>query len=127
MGAIVDAVNARLRRAERNLPRSVRLEVREAAPVKTGELARSITADARLRGAVLTVTVGSDLVQAATTNSGAKPHTIRPRRARALRFQVGGRTVYAASVQHPGNKGSRWFEQAVARWPDMARYEITRP
>lgn len=127
MGAIVDAVNARLRRAERNLPRSVRLEVREAAPVKTGELARSITATATLRGPVLTVTVGSDLVQAATTNSGARPHTIRPRRARALRFTVRGRVVYAKSVRHPGNRGTHWFDRAVEKWPDMVRYEITRP
>lgn len=34
-----------------------------------------------------------------------RPHVIRARKARALRFQVGGRTVFAQQVQHPGTPG----------------------
>lgn len=80
-----------------------------------------------MSGPVLTVTVGSDLVQAATTNSGARPHVIRPRRRKALRFKVGGRTVFAKSVQHPGNRGTHWFDRAVEAWPDIVADELRRP
>lgn len=35
-----------------------------------------------------------------------RAHEIRPRRARFLRFEVNGRTVYARRVWHPGTKGN---------------------
>lgn len=41
-------------------------------------------------------------------------HVIRPRRAKALRFVVGGRTVFAQKVQHPGTRGSRFLTRALA-------------
>ncbi len=43
-----------------------------------------------------------------------EPHIIRPRRAKALRFQVNGRTVFAQRVQHPGTRGSRFLTRALA-------------
>lgn len=36
--------------------------------------------------------------------AGTRPHIIRARNARALRFQVGGRTVFAKQVSHPGTR-----------------------
>lgn len=44
---------------------------------------------------------------------GTKQHEIRPRRAKVLRFEVGGRVRYAPSVQHPGTKGSLALTRAV--------------
>jgi hypothetical protein len=35
---------------------------------------------------------------------GTRPHVIRPVRAQALRFTVGGRVVYARIVHHPGTR-----------------------
>jgi len=35
---------------------------------------------------------------------GTRPHVIRPYRAKALRFEVGGRVVFAQQVNHPGTK-----------------------
>lgn len=52
-------------------------------------------------------------VQAATTNSGARPHLIEPRRARALRFSSGGSIVFARRVHHPGNRASHWFDRVM--------------
>lgn len=37
-------------------------------------------------------------------HDGAKPHVIRPRRKKVLKFQAGGRTVFAKKVNHPGNR-----------------------
>jgi hypothetical protein len=37
---------------------------------------------------------------------GTRPHIIRPRNARALRFDVGGRTVHAKIVHHPGTRAN---------------------
>lgn len=84
------------------------------APVRTGRLRSSIRADPprifSLRGSV---TVGSDLEYAAFVNDGTKPHIIRPRRAKVLRFNVGGQTVFARVVNHPGTKARPFLDRAL--------------
>ena len=44
---------------------------------------------------------------------GTRPHVIRPVRARALKFNVGGRTVYAKVVMHPGSQPNNWLGDAL--------------
>lgn len=44
---------------------------------------------------------------------GTRPHPIRPIRARALKFNMGGRTVYAKAVFHPGNKPNDFLKEAL--------------
>jgi hypothetical protein len=44
---------------------------------------------------------------------GTRPHEIRPVRARALRFTVGGRVVYAAVVRHPGTQPNHFLRDAL--------------
>ncbi|MFF1965434.1 hypothetical protein ACFVW5_17835 [Streptomyces sp. NPDC058232] len=44
---------------------------------------------------------------------GTRPHVIRPRRAKALRFEIGGRVVYAAYVRHPGTKPNNFLKRAL--------------
>lgn len=46
-------------------------------------------------------------------HDGARPHQIRARRKRALKFQVGGRTVFAKSVNHPGNRANPFLLRAA--------------
>ncbi len=46
-------------------------------------------------------------------HDGTGPHIIRPRRAKALRFQIGGRTIYATRVRHPGSRGSLFLRNAL--------------
>lgn len=48
-------------------------------------------------------------------NDGTKPHPIMPRRARVLRFQAGGATVWARRVRHPGTKAQQWTITIAAR------------
>jgi hypothetical protein len=117
----------RLDRAELNrvMTNASRRELKEAsrqvvnrakvlAPVRTGRLRSSIRAEEprffSLRGKV---TVGSDLEYAAMVNDGTRPHIIRPRSAQVLRFKVGGRTVFARVVHHPGTKGTHFLDRAL--------------
>lgn len=46
-------------------------------------------------------------------HNGTPPHIIRPRRASVLRFQVGGRTVFARVVNHPGYRGDPFLTRAL--------------
>ncbi|MFF5968283.1 hypothetical protein ACFY64_32075 [Streptomyces collinus] len=43
---------------------------------------------------------------------GTRPHIIRPRRARALRF-VDGRVVFAAYARHPGTRPNPFLQRAL--------------
>ncbi|MEU5834468.1 hypothetical protein ABZ820_12460 [Streptomyces diacarni] len=45
--------------------------------------------------------------------NGTRPHVIRPRRAKALRFDAGGRTVFAKVVHHPGTRANNFLGAAV--------------
>ncbi|MFI9026299.1 hypothetical protein [Streptomyces sp. NPDC053560] len=44
---------------------------------------------------------------------GTRPHIIRPRRKKALRFDVGGQTVFAKVVHHPGTKPNNFLGRAL--------------
>jgi len=57
---------------------------------------------------------------AAAVHDGTAPHVIKARRRSALKFQMGGRTVYARSVRHPGTDGRPWLAEAAA---EVARAE----
>jgi hypothetical protein len=46
-------------------------------------------------------------------HDGSKPHIIRPRRRRYLKFQAGGRTVFARKVNHPGNRANPFLLRAA--------------
>jgi hypothetical protein len=44
---------------------------------------------------------------------GTRPHLIRPRRAKALRFEVDGTTVFAKLVRHPGTRANDFMARAL--------------
>lgn len=48
---------------------------------------------------------------------GTKPHTIKPRKKKALRWAAGGRFFFAASVRHPGIKPDKWMVRAAQLAP----------
>lgn len=85
---------------------------------RTGQTREAITGKATNtgRGAKGEITIadgpaGDNAVRLAT---GTRPHEIRARNARVLRFQVGGQTVLRTSVQHPGTKPDPYLEMAAA-------------
>ncbi len=73
---------------------------------RTGQLRRSIHARAQGSGFDTVVTVGPSVHYAAIHEFGGKtaPRTILPRRAKVLRFEAGGRTIFARRVNHPGSR-----------------------
>ena len=56
-----------------------------------------------------TVAVGSPLGYAGGVESGTRPHVIRARNARFLRFTIGNRLVFRRSVRHPGMRAQPYL------------------
>ena len=59
---------------------------------------------------------------------GTRPHMIYPRRARALRFEVRGKTVFAKYVRHPGTE-AKWImrdsaEEALKEFRRILRRKV---
>lgn len=71
------------------------------APVRTGNLRRTIHIERVTRSSATTVASAN---YAAFVELGTKPHVIRPRRKKVLRFSAGGRVVFTKYVNHPGTK-----------------------
>lgn len=78
--------------------------MREKAPVKTGFLRDSIV----IRKNSDWVEVGPTAFYAPFVEFGTRPHIIEPVHASVLAFEIGGRTVFARRVYHPGFPG-RFF------------------
>ncbi len=73
--------------------------------VRSGRLWKSLHASkARVTGFGVQSAIGSNIKYAGIHEFGGeiKPHRIVPRSAKALRFKLGGKTIFARSVQHPG-------------------------
>ena len=74
--------------------------MREKAPERTGRLKKSIRKSVRPNKAV----IGPSVPYAVYVEYGTRPHEIRPVRAKALRFEVDSKIVFAARVLHPGTR-----------------------
>ncbi len=119
-------------------------ELREAAPLgATGDTRRGIEAipggtPERPAATVRSVGKGGDYVE-----EGTRPHIIRPRNGRALRFvggsgrisqpgpnqrvaTLGGGVVFAKVVNHPGSPARPWFRPITERFGEfLARAAAT--
>ncbi len=90
---------------------------RQLAPINSGLLRRSIAIEpARRRGSTIEGSVGTGLRYAifqerGTGIYGPAGRPIRPRRAKMLRFKVGGRVVFAREVR--GSRPRWYFRGAV--------------
>ena len=72
----------------------------EAPRGKTDKLWRSIHKTVGPDGA----TVKPEVDYAIYVEKGTRPHMIFPVRARALRFEIGGKIIFSAYVKHPGTQ-----------------------
>lgn len=108
-----DVLQARMESLQRRIANQARQDV----PVKTGHLGRSVREGAIRFVGSLTVegSVEATASYAAAVHEGARPHVIRPHTASALRFEIGGRTVFAKMVRHPGMKARPFLRNAALR------------
>lgn len=95
------------------LGRRIVANAQQRCPVKTGTLRRSIGMDLAVAGNQMTLGVFAKARHASFVEQGTRPHAIRPKRARVLRFQAGGRTVFAAHVDHPGTRPRPFLRPAI--------------
>jgi hypothetical protein len=94
--------------------RQVVARAKVLAPVDTGRLRSSIRVERRsFLGFRSRWTIGSDVEYADMVHDGTRPHIIRPRRAKALRFRVGGQVVFAKVVRHPGTRARPFLDRAL--------------
>ena len=95
-------------------------KARENAPRKTGRLRESIGIR-RTKHGYEVVMGGSKAPYAVFLEYGTRPHVIRPKRARALRFEVDGKIVYARYAMHPGTHPRRIMAKAISdSWNQFA-------
>lgn len=106
-GSLVDTANDIVMTAGN----AVAEQARRNAPKKSGTLANSIQVQALGRD---TVKVVATAPYSGDVEFGTSPHVIVPKTGRVLVFQVGGRTVYARKVRHPGTKPEPYMRPALA-------------
>lgn len=82
--------------------------VRSQIQRRTGATAASVHADVSREGARI---VGSPVVDYLA--DGTRAHVEVPRNAKALRFQIGGRTIFSKKVYHPATTGNPGIRQAA--------------
>lgn len=96
------------------LGRSIVRNARGRVPVRSGELRDSIGSTLSTTSSAVRLEVFATAPHARFVHEGTRPHEIRPRHARALRFQIGGRVIFAQRVRHPGTRAVPFLAAAVA-------------
>jgi hypothetical protein len=92
-------------------------------PVDTGRLRAGNNMRLWTAGLVAYGEVFNHVEYAPPVHNGARPHIIRPRLRKALKFRVNGQTVFATEVHHPGNKPRPWILKAMVE--TAPRYGFT--
>lgn len=82
---------------------------------QTGRLRQSIGRGERSRFDHFIRAGGPSARYALFVEEGTRPHVIRARRAKALRFYQGGELRFARSVNHPGTKPAHFMKDARDR------------
>jgi len=79
-------------------------------PVDTGRLRSSIVVQQDDEDNWV---IGTNVEYAEQQEIGMAPTVIRPKNAKALRFEIGGKVIFAKKVNHPGFPGSHMFLRGV--------------
>ena len=117
-GRLNEVVMGQTTRFVNGFVRRVVTEAVALAPKRTGALARSTHSDPVVHTGPWTIETGvsADVRYAGPVHEGARPHVIRPRRVGGvLAFQIGGRQIFAARVNHPGQRSQPFIRNAVHR------------
>ncbi|MER7841670.1 hypothetical protein ABTY98_38745 [Streptomyces sp. NPDC096040] len=112
-GAIARLLRARGGLARRKLEQRVDRVARIAEAEAPGSMGEYITTDIEEgpRGLQGVITCHHPKVRLVL--DGTRPHLIRPRRAKFLRFEVGGDVVFTKLVRHPGTRPNPFMQRAL--------------
>lgn len=102
---------ARVSQAVRKSAFDIEARAKSLAPVDTGNLKNTIKTDIAGDGLSAEVTANADY--AAHVEYGTRPHVIRPKNASMLAFKIGGVTVFAKEVNHPGTAAQPFMTPAA--------------
>lgn len=96
---------------------------RDEAPKRSGEFAAAIRHEVftTANGAGFTVNVPQPL--GGWIIDGTPAHIIAAH-GRALRFEIGGQTIFAKSVNHPGTKPNDFMRRAMEQWRPGAQSKL---
>lgn len=83
-------------------------EMKPKIPVKTGKSRRSV----RVRNNTMKRTTVVGRFTLYFRDAGTKAHDIMPRKAKALKFPIGGRTIYSRKVHQRGLRAHPFRERA---------------
>lgn len=113
--AAADNANASVMDVLVSMADEIAEEMRREAPVDTGRLRDAIRVKREGNGVV----IGPEGVDYAVyVQYGTPPHEIRPKNAKALRFQINGRTAFATVVHHPGTEPNPFATRAAQAFLD---------
>ena len=107
-----DKMFKRFKQMVLSLERNIKIE----APVKTSLLRSSIHHEINEPTSAddtYSAVVGTNVNYAPYVNFGAASHIIVPLDKKALKFNMGGQTVFAKKVFHPGTQPNPFFERGI--------------
>jgi hypothetical protein len=91
----------------------------------TGRLRDSLRAGKpRVSGAEIISSIGSNMPYAPAMEFGTKPHVIRPKNKKALKFSIGGRMMFRKQVNHPGTAPRGFIQRGITVRLDDYRSSI---
>lgn len=94
-------------------------------PVDTGNLRAQNKMQVRVAGRSVVGEVFNETEYAKAVHDGSRARTIVPRRKKALRFEVGGKVIFARRVQMPARRGRPWIYRALVEVTKPRGYRIT--
>ncbi len=103
----------------------------DETPKRTGKLARSTVAQVMGGQEVMDLEIRQSARSEAGdfygwfVREGTRPHIIRPRNKKALKFEVGGEVIFATLVHHPGTKANPYHVRVFNRLSNQVE-EIVR-
>ena len=83
------------------------------APVRTGRLRASGKMDLKVTYNGPTGSVSFTVKYAEWVHDGTRPHIIRAKKKKVLRFQVAGKVLYRPLVHHPGTRPRPFLARAL--------------
>jgi hypothetical protein len=123
MTSINDEINKEIDKIIEKIIFETHAHIVEHTPVDTGRLRSSISIEKDTDGNWF---IGTNVDYAEYVELGSKPHKITPKEKKALKFKIGGKDIFAKSVQHPGTTGHGMFKKGVLKAETLIKEHFKR-